>query len=174
VRTRLDAQLKVLAAVWREAGGRASEHVAKFRCEGCELRGVTTIGRQREGWTLDGEGNAADEELRAIGERSTGISKASEVSAAQAASTAVVSVAAMAERRVAGAQCEGRPRVGTGPRPAEPRHAAPLCTEAGLVSVVEEGEVVCAQPVVAEDDVGVAFHVEIHEGGFLIKAVENQ
>ena len=75
--TRLDAQLEVRAAVRREARGRAAEHVAKLSGEGCKLGGVASVGREREGWTLDCEGDAANEELRAVGEGSAGISKAS-------------------------------------------------------------------------------------------------
>jgi len=53
-------------------------------------------------------------------------------------------------------------------------HAATFSAEAGLVDVVEEGEVVSPQPVKAEDEVRVAIHVELHEGGVLVKATQNQ
>ncbi len=70
VRTRLDAQLEVRAAVRREAGGRAPEHVPEFSGEGCKLRGVAPpVGREREDRALNGEGDAADEVLCAVSER---------------------------------------------------------------------------------------------------------
>ena len=43
-----------------------------------------------------------------------------------------------------------------------------------LVGVVDEGKVVCTKPIVAEDEVRVAGHVEFHEGGLLVKAAEDQ
>ena len=43
-----------------------------------------------------------------------------------------------------------------------------------LVGVVDEGKVVCTKPIVAEDEVRVAGHVEFHEGGLLVKATEDQ
>jgi hypothetical protein len=43
-----------------------------------------------------------------------------------------------------------------------------------LVAVVEEGEIMGAQPVVTEDEVRVAVHVELHEGRLLAEAAQDQ
>ena len=61
-----------------QEGGRgaAPKHVAKFSGERCKLRGVAPVGREREGRALNCEGDAADEELGAVGERSACISEA--------------------------------------------------------------------------------------------------
>ena len=84
--------------------------------------------------------------------------------------------------------------MGTSPRPAAPRlarrrgdapiegkvqadaatrYAAALGAEADRIRVVKEVEVVRAQPVVAEDDVRVAVHVEFHEGRLLVEAASS-
>ena len=70
------AQLEVRAAVRGEARGRTPKHVAKFSGDLCKLRGVAPVGREREGRALNGEVDAADEQLGAVGERSACISEA--------------------------------------------------------------------------------------------------
>jgi hypothetical protein len=77
VRACLDAQLELLAAVRRKAGGRTAEHVAELGCNRCEFGGVASVGREQEGWPLGGEGYAADEELSAVSERGTGVCETS-------------------------------------------------------------------------------------------------
>jgi len=76
VKTHLDAQLEVGAAVRRKARGLTPKHVAEFSGEGCKLRRVTPVGREREDRALNGEGDAADEELCAVSERGACIGEA--------------------------------------------------------------------------------------------------
>ncbi len=76
MRTRLDAQLEVGAAVRREAGGKTPKHVAEFSSNGCKLWRVAPVGREREVRALNREGDAADEELGAISERGACIGEA--------------------------------------------------------------------------------------------------
>jgi hypothetical protein len=52
--------------------------------------------------------------------------------------------------------------------------AAAFCTEAGLVPVVEEGEAVGAKPVLAEDEVSITIHVELHEGCLLVQPAKDR
>ncbi len=54
------------------------------------------------------------------------------------------------------------------------RYAAAPCTEARLIGIVEEGQVVGSQPGVMEDDICVAVHVDFHGGSFLVEAAEDQ
>ena len=77
MRAGLDAQLELRAAVRRKAGGRTAEHVAELGCKRGELGGVASVGREREGWSLGGEGDAADKELSAVSERGTGVCETS-------------------------------------------------------------------------------------------------
>ncbi len=76
MRTSLDAQLKVGAAVRRKARWLTLKHVAEFSGEGCKLRRVAPVGREREDWALNGEGDAANEELGAVSERGACIGEA--------------------------------------------------------------------------------------------------
>ena len=48
-----------------------------------------------------------------------------------------------------------------------------LGAETHFIRVVEEGKVVRTQPIVSENEVGVAVHIEFHEGGLLIEAAED-
>ena len=54
------------------------------------------------------------------------------------------------------------------------RCAAALGAEADRIRFVKEVEVVRAQPVVAEDDIRVAVHVELHERRLLVEAAKQQ
>ena len=54
------------------------------------------------------------------------------------------------------------------------RRATAFGTEADLGRIVEEDEVVSAQPVVAEDKIRVTTHVELHNGRIFIKGAEYQ
>jgi hypothetical protein len=122
------------------------------------------------------------------------------VSVVQAASAAAASAATRDGRPAGGHQLEGRPWMSTGPKPTAPRRARAsmvvrrdaeldgpasarsrptrrpevLGAQANLVLFVEEGEVVRPQPVVAEDDVRVAVHVELDEGHLLVEAAQDQ
>ena len=70
---RLDPQLERGAPIGGQARRRARKHVGILTGQGGEVRGVAVVGRQRESRPVGGEGNVADEQLRAIGERRTGV-----------------------------------------------------------------------------------------------------
>ena len=52
--------------------------------------------------------------------------------------------------------------------------AAAFGAEADRIRVVEEGEAVRAQPVVAEDDIRVAVHFISHEARLLVEAAQHR
>jgi hypothetical protein len=54
------------------------------------------------------------------------------------------------------------------------RRTMTFSAKTNLVGVVDEGKVVCTKPIVAEDEVRVAGHVEFYEGGLPVKAAEDQ
>ena len=54
------------------------------------------------------------------------------------------------------------------------RGAPALSTQANLVLLIEEGEVVRPQSVVAEDEVRVTVHVKLDKGSLLVKAAQDQ
>ena len=76
MRAGLDAKLELWAAIRREAGGRAAEHVTILRRQRSELRGAASVGWEGECRPLGNEGNAADEQLRAISKRDAGVGEA--------------------------------------------------------------------------------------------------
>ena len=54
------------------------------------------------------------------------------------------------------------------------RGATALSAQANLVGLVEEGEVMRLQPIVAKDDVRVAVHVELYKVRRLVEAAQHQ
>ena len=113
---------------------RTPKHVAEFSGEGCKLRRVAPVGREREDRALNGESDAADEELGAVSERGAGIGEAgkrvggpggldrgSECGGQSGATRGRGSVRLPAERW-------------DGPRPAEPSSARRSAAERGEAS----------------------------------------
>ena len=202
MRTRLDAQLEGRAPVRGQTRRRVRKHVGVLTSQRGEVRGVAGVDRQRERRPVGSEGDAADDKLRAVGERRAGVGKAGQ---------RVLGPGGRGRRgergRSSGAPPGGAPkswaaerwdrteadgaqeRAGLSRREARgrrsrhvqrkvqahaaARRAATFGAEADLVRFVEEGEVVRAQPVVAEDDVRVAVHVIFHEGRLLVEAAEH-
>ena len=80
------------SAIGRKALRRASEHLSVLVRQRSELMGVPVLRRQSEGRAVSGEGDAADEELRAVGKGNTGMPAS--VSLAQDASTEAAASAA--------------------------------------------------------------------------------
>jgi hypothetical protein len=72
----------------------------------------------------------------------------------------------------ASAAARGRGALARGCRPGG--GAAALSAQENLVILVEEGEVMRPQPIVAEDDVRVAVHVELDEGRRFVEAAQDQ
>ena len=76
MRTRLDAQLERRAAVGGQTRRGARKHVGVLTGQGGEVGGIAVGGRQRECRPVGGERDAADEQLRAVGERGADVGEA--------------------------------------------------------------------------------------------------
>jgi hypothetical protein len=76
MRAGFDAKLKRGTPIRREALQQVGENVAVLCGQRREVGGITSVRRQAEGWPLLGEGDATDEELRAVGKRDAGVGEA--------------------------------------------------------------------------------------------------
>ena len=85
-------------------------------------------------------------------------------------SAATSALASAGERRVAGEAGASRVRS----RRTDVRPRSPLGAEADRIRFVKEVEVMREQQVLAEDDICVAVHVELHERRLLVTATEQQ
>ena len=163
---------------------RASEHLSVLVGQRGELRGGLCLRLQSEGRAVSGKGDAADKELRAVGKCNTGICKARQ----RVVGPGCPNGCGPAARRlvigradpVGWAAEDGG--VAETHRPEEPGRREGRGwsldywrgTEADLGRIVEEGKVVSAQLVVAEDKIRITTQVELHKGRIFIKGAEDQ